>query len=340
MEACLREYAAAREAGLERASTIFFGGGTPSQLATKELLRLLGALERAPGAEVTIEANPEDVTPDWLEACVAGGVNRISLGVQSLDPVVLQGLGRRHDPDAVAAAVASIAAAGIERYSVDLIYGGFGETDESWAGTLAGVLALRPRPGHVSAYALTVEAGTPLAGDSARHPDDDAQATRYEIAEAVLTGAGMSWYEISNWSRPGEESRHNLNYWMEGDYRGLGCAAHSHHAGRRWWNVRTPERYIERIRSGASPESVSESLPLSRRRLETLELALRTRLGVPADSLAEALDAEPALADLVALDGCSGRLVLTLSGRLLANEVACRLRPNTPKVVEMGGVRG
>jgi len=150
----------------------------------------------------------------------------------------------------------------------------------------------------------------------------------------------MGWYEISNWSRPGEESRHNLNYWMEGDYRGLGCAAHSHRAGRRWWNVRTPDRYIELVGSGASPESVSETLPLPQRHLESLELAVRTRLGVPADSLAAALESEPALADLFAADGGSGRLVLTLAGRLLANEVACRLRPNDPKVIEMGGRRG
>ncbi|MGA8679063.1 MAG: radical SAM family heme chaperone HemW [Acidimicrobiales bacterium] len=340
VDACLREYATARQSGLERASTIFLGGGTPSQLAGEELVRLMRPLEREPDAEVTVEANPEDVTPDWLDACVEAGVNRISLGVQSLDPLVLKGLGRRHDPEAVAAAATDIAAAGIARYSVDLIYGGFGETDESWFETLSGVLSLQPRPGHVSAYALTVEAGTPLAGDPTRHPDDDAQATRYEIAEAVLAGAGMGWYEISNWSRPGEESRHNLNYWMEGDYRGLGCAAHSHRAGRRWWNVRTPDRYIELVGSGASPESVSETLPLPQRHLESLELAVRTRLGVPADSLAAALESEPALADLFAADAGSGRLVLTLAGRLLANEVACRLRPNDPKVIEMGGRRG
>ncbi|MGO8874529.1 MAG: radical SAM family heme chaperone HemW [Acidimicrobiales bacterium] len=340
VEACLREYAEARAGGLESASTIFLGGGTPSQLANEDLVRLVSAFARQPGAEVTVEANPEDVTPHWLAACVESGVNRISLGVQSLDPVVLKGLGRRHDPEAVARAVADIAGAGIERCSVDLIYGGYGETDESWGRTLRGVLALEPVPGHVSAYALTVEAGTPLAGDVARHPDDDVQAKRYEIAEEELGGSGYAWYEISNWSRPGEESRHNLNYWMEGDYRGLGCAAHSHRAGRRWWNVRTPDRYIELVSSGASPEAVSEALPLEARRLESLELALRTRLGVPPEALEEALEAEPALQELVALDERNGHLVLTLGGRLLANEVACRLRPNTPKVIEIGARPG
>jgi len=335
VDACLQEYAGAQRGGLGRAATVFLGGGTPSQLPASDLDRLVGAIEVDPGGEVTVEANPEDVTVDWLEACVAAGVNRISLGVQSLDPAVLKGLGRRHDPDAVAVAVARIGEAGIPRCSVDLIYGGAGETDESWAETLQGVLALQPRPGHVSAYALTVEAGTPLARDPARHPDDDVQATRYETMDRVLSAAGYRWYEISNWSLPGEQSRHNLNYWVQGDYRGIGCAAHSHSSGRRWWNVRTPERYIEAIRSGRSPESVSETLPEVDRHLEALELSLRTRFGVPARALAPALAAEPALAELVSVDPGTGRAVLTLKGRLLANEVACRLLQDDPKVIEM-----
>jgi oxygen-independent coproporphyrinogen-3 oxidase len=188
----------------------------------------------------------------------------------------------------------------------------------------------------VSAYALTVEPGTPLARDSSRHPDDDTQATRYEMLDAVLSEAGYHWYEISNWAQPGEESRHNLNYWVQGDYRGIGCAAHSHAAGRRWWNVRTPERYIEMISSGFSPESVSETLSDSQRHLESLELALRTRYGVPVAALAGALEAEPELAGLVTVDATRDRTALTLAGRLLANEVACRLSvPNALKVTEM-----
>jgi putative oxygen-independent coproporphyrinogen III oxidase len=333
VDACIEEYATARRDGLGDAATIFLGGGTPSQLPAEDLVRLLTALDRKPDAEVTVEANPEDVTGPWLAACAEGGVNRVSLGVQSLDSVVLAGLGRRHDPEAVAVAVANIAAAGIGRCSVDLIYGGAGETDDSWLATLAGVLALEPRPAHVSAYALTVEPGTPLARDASRHPDDDTQANRYEMLDAVLSATGYRWYEISNWAQPGEESRHNLNYWMQGDYRGIGCAAHSHSAGRRWWNVRTPERYIELIRSGLSAESVSETLTGSARHLEALELTLRTRSGVGVAALAGALDNEPALAALVQIDEATDRAVLTLSGRLLANEVACRLRvPDTTKV--------
>jgi putative oxygen-independent coproporphyrinogen III oxidase len=321
-----------RRAGLEEASTIFLGGGTPSQLPPEDLCRLLSAIDRKPGAEVTVEANPEDVTGSWLAACADAGVNRISLGVQSLDPTVLAGLGRRHDPEAVPVAVANIAAAGIGRCSVDLIYGGAGETDDSWLATLEGVLALEPRPAHVSAYALTVEAGTPLAKDASRHPDDDTQANRYEVLDAVLAAAGYRWYEISNWCRRDEESRHNLNYWVQGDYRGIGCAAHSHRAGRRWWNVRTPDRYIEMVRSGHSPESVSETLTAPERLLESLELALRTRYGVPVAALATALETEPALAALVTVDEATGRAVLTLAGRLLANEVAYRLRASIPPV--------
>jgi oxygen-independent coproporphyrinogen-3 oxidase len=287
----------------------------------------VSGFDRTPDAEVTVEANPEDVTPSWLAASTEAGVNRISLGVQSLDPSVLLGLGRQHDPEAVAVAVTNIEAAGISRCSVDLIYGGAGETDESWLATLHGVLALEPRPAHVSAYALTVEPGTPLAKDASRHPDDDTQAGRYEVLEVALSQAGYHWYEISNWAQPGEESRHNLNYWVQGDYRGIGCAAHSHRQGRRWWNVRTPERYIEMVGSGLSPESVSETLTASQRNLESLELALRTRYGVPMAALAGALEAEPALAGLVSVDGARDRVSLTLAGRLLANEVACRLRP-------------
>ncbi len=335
MDACLQEYEEERRHGLGPAATVFLGGGTPSQLPRRDLVRLVSAIEVDPDPEVTVEANPEDVTPEWLEACLEAGVNRVSLGVQSLDARVLAGLGRRHDPEAVEAAVSRIGEAGIGRCSVDLIYGGAGETDESWRETLAGVLALRPRPGHVSAYALTVEPGTPLAGDTSRHPDDDVQAARYEMLDSTLSGAGYRWYEISNWSVPGEESRHNLNYWMQGDYRGIGCAAHSHESGRRWWNVRTPERYIEAMSSGRSPESVSETLPPPHRHLEALELSLRTRLGVPAAALRDALAEEPALSGLVAVEPGNGRAVLTLQGRLLANEVACRLQSNDPKNIEM-----
>src|SRR5204863_1534575 len=147
------------------------------------------------------------------------------------------------------------------------------ETDDDWRRTLEEVVALEPP--HVSAYALTVEPGTPLAADPARHPDDDVQADRYLVADAVLAAAGLASYEISNWARPGHECRHNLLYWAQGRYRGIGCAAHSHDGVRRWWNVRRPERYIDRIRAGRSPEAGGEALSEDERRLGGLQLALR-----------------------------------------------------------------
>ncbi|HEX9969437.1 MAG TPA: hypothetical protein VGB03_04800, partial [Acidimicrobiales bacterium] len=176
-------------------------------------------------------------------------------------------------------------------------------------------------PPHVSAYGLTVEAGTPLADDPARHPDDDDQADKYVLAEAALSTAGLASYEISNWARPGHECRHNLLYWSQGDYLGIGCAAHSHVAGRRWWNVRTPERYIALVAAGEPVVAADEVLGDDERRVEGLQLSLRTRDGVPADAL-----------DTVGLDGlvepgADGRVRLTVAGRLLANEVVHRLHP-------------
>jgi len=321
VDACIEQFARSQPDGWGVPATVFVGGGTPSQLAPDDLVRLIRSFRPPPGAEVTVEANPEDVTPDWLGACTQAGVNRISVGVQSLDPVVLRGLGRLHDPDAVASAAAAIGTAGIGSYSVDLIYGGAGETDASWLATLSGVLGLDPAPSHVSAYALTVEPGTPLWRDATRHPDDDDQARRYELADAVLSAAGLSWYEISNWSRPGYECRHNRNYWTQGDYLGIGCAAHSHRAGRRWWNLRTPERYIAAIRALQPVVAAAERLDDATRELERLELALRTSDGVPAATLPVG---DESLEGLVEVTG--DRAVLTLRGRMLANEVACRLR--------------
>lgn len=305
------------------AATVYLGGGTPSQLEPADLERLLAAIERRDDAEVTIEANPEDVTPEWASLARESGASRISLGVQSLDESVLQGLGRAHDVRAVSAAAEAIASAGISSYSVDLIYGGAGETDSSWLATLEGVLALDPPPTHVSAYALTIEAGTPLSRDPSRHPDDDVQASRYELTEEVLTAAGFSWYEISNWAKAGQQSRHNQNYWQQGDYLAIGAAAHGHRAGHRWWNLRTPERYIAALATGASPVASGETLSERDRQTEALELALRTPWGVPAESLP--LESDDALASLVE-PASRGRVALTLKGRMLANEVACRLR--------------
>jgi oxygen-independent coproporphyrinogen-3 oxidase len=245
------------------------------------------------------------------------GVNRLSLGVQSMVPHVLSALGRTHDPANVRHAVTLARDAGFESFNLDLIYGAVGETLDDWRRTVEAALALDPP--HVSAYGLTVEPGTPLADDPARYPDDDRQAAEYELADELLIAAGLVNYEISNWARPGRECRHNLLYWTQGDYLGFGCAAHSHQSGRRWWNVRTPERYIALVAAGAPTEAAGETLDAETRRVDGLQLSLRTRSGVPAD----ALDTDE-LDGLVRVEG--ERVVLTRAGRLLANEIAVRLR--------------
>ncbi|HLY84436.1 MAG TPA: radical SAM family heme chaperone HemW [Acidimicrobiales bacterium] len=313
--ACRREVI---EAGLDPATSVFFGGGTPSLLPADLLTAMLGSISMAPGAEVTVECNPETVSPELLVALRGAGVNRLSFGVQSMVPHVLAGLGRDHDPATVRNAVRWARDAGFEdSFNVDLIYGGAGESVDDWGRTLDEVLALDPP--HVSAYALTVEPGTPLAADPRRHPDDDDQADKYTLADSKLGDAGLAWYELSNWARPGHECRHNQLYWAQGDYRGIGCAAHSHQGGRRWWNVRTPERYLRAVATGRSPIAGEERLDPPVRALEALQLALRTRDGVPAAALPD----DPGLAGLVRRSGSRARL--SLQGRLLENEVAARL---------------
>ena len=320
VDACVAELRAAG-GSLAPASSVFFGGGTPSRLAAAELGRVLAAIERSPGAEVTVEGNPEDATAELLGGLRHAGDTRTPSVVQSTARHVLAALGRRHDPESVPRAVEQAAASGFAQVNVDLIYGAAGESDDDWARSIADVVSLPHPPGHVSAYGLTVEPGTPLADDPARHPDDDVQATRYEIAESALTAAGYRWEEVSNWARPGHECRHNQLYWRQGDYRGIGSAAHSHDDGRRWWNVRTPDRYVAAIESRRSPLAGEELVAGERRVLEGLMLVLRTPEGVPD----WALPHDEALEGLFVREG--GRAVLTVRGRLLANAVTTFLRP-------------
>ncbi|HEX8804868.1 MAG TPA: radical SAM family heme chaperone HemW, partial [Acidimicrobiales bacterium] len=283
LHACRTDAARRVAAGMPPATSVFVGGGTPSLVEPGLLVAVLDAVPRAPGCEVTVECNPDDVTPELLRTYAAGGVDRVSLGVQSLSPHVLRTLGRTHDPANVERAVAAVREVGLRSFNLDLIYGAAGETPADWRTTLEGALALDPP--HVSAYGLTVEPGTPLADDPVRHPDDDDQAEKYLAAAERLEAAGLRWYEISNWARPGHESRHNRLYWQMGEYQAIGCAGHSHRDGRRSWNVRTPERYVEAIEAGRSPEAAGERLDPDARRLEALQLAIRTREGVPAGAL-------------------------------------------------------
>ncbi|MGP8162964.1 MAG: radical SAM family heme chaperone HemW [Acidimicrobiales bacterium] len=325
VDACVTDIGRARARGqLRPATTVYLGGGTPSLLPPELLTRLLEAIERTPGAEVTIEANPESTTRAFLLAAARAGATRISLGVQSLVPRVLVDLGRRHRAGAVARAVTLVGEVGFPTYNVDVVYGSVAESDDDLVATLAGLIALEPSPPHVSAYALTVEAATPLGRDPDRHPDDDVEAARYELVDETLGAAGLSWYEISNWSRPGHECRHNLACWRGAEYLGFGCAAHSHLGARRFRNVGSPERYIARVAAGVSPVASAEHLGPAARELESLQLALRTRDGVAQSALPE----DPALEDLVVRR--AERAVLTRKGRLLANEVAIRLRTRSP----------
>ena len=316
--------------GRRPATSVYFGGGTPSLLSPESIGSILESVPGAGDAEVTVECNPDTVDATKLSGYRDVGVTRLSFGVQSMQPHVLAALGREHDPDAVFAAVAAAAEAGFgEDYSVDLIMGAAGESLGDWRGSVEGVLALDPAPRHVSAYGLTVEPGTPLAADAARFPDPDDQADKYLLADEFLAAAGLAWYEISNWAAPGAECRHNQLYWEQGEYLGVGCAAHSHSVDmasgrwRRWWNVRTPDRYIGEIAAGRSGESAGEELDPETRRREGLELALRTRAGVAVESL-PSWDSDDALAGLVEA-GSDGRVRLTPRGRLLANEVIHRL---------------
>jgi putative oxygen-independent coproporphyrinogen III oxidase len=305
------------------AETVFVGGGTPTLLPGADLAAVISAIPVADDAEITVECNPDDVTVDLLRTYRDAGVNRVSLGVQSMATHVLSSLGRTHDQRNVDLAVSAIHAAGIPTFNLDLIYGAAGESIDDWRHTVITALALEPP--HVSAYGLTVEAGTPLASQPDRHPDDDDQADKYELVDDLLTAAGLANYEVSNWARPGHESRHNRLYWNQDDYRGFGCAAHSHRAGRRWWNVRTPDRYIEAIARGDTVEASFETLDADTRRFERLELALRTRDGVPADAFSA--DTLELLEGMVkAHPNEPDRVVLTRAGRLMANDIATRLR--------------
>ncbi|GAB3089587.1 radical SAM family heme chaperone HemW [Nocardioides zeae] len=312
--------------------TVFFGGGTPTLLPPEHLTAVLGAIADefglAPDAEVTTEANPDSVTRADLDVLRAGGFTRLSFGMQSSVSHVLQVLDRTHDPERVPGAVADARAAGFDEVSLDLIYGTAGESVADWRASLESALACAPD--HVSAYSLIVEDGTALArrvrrGEVAA-PDEDDLADKYHLADEVLSAAGLTWYEVSNWSRPGSECRHNLAYWRSDDWWGVGPGAHSHVGGVRWWNVRHPVAYADRLGAGLSPGHERELLDAEVRRVERVLLETRLRDGLPVDVLDA--DGRAALPDLVARGlveppGALGpdRVVLTREGRLLADGV-------------------
>jgi oxygen-independent coproporphyrinogen-3 oxidase len=319
---------------LTEAATVYFGGGTPSLVAAPALMRILDAIPRATDAEVTVECNPDSIDAGKLRTYLDHGVTRVSLGVQSTQPHVLAALGRTHDGANVARAIDAIRETGIVTFNLDVIAGTAGESDADFDATMTDVLAFDPP--HVSVYGLTVEPGTPLekrvaAGEVAA-PDPDAQADRYLRADDRLAAAGLEWYEVSNWARPGHECRHNLGYWSGEDCLAIGAAAHGHTGGTRWWNSPRPERYVERIAAGASPVAGDERLDAATAASDRFALALRTRTGAPVAGAEPAALAE--LGGLGLVEVVGERVVLTRTGRLLASEIVLRLdaRPADARV--------
>lgn len=318
--------------GIAPVSTVFFGGGTPTLLPAEHLGVVLREIAETFGVvvdpEVTTEANPESVTPVYLDRLRALGFTRISVGMQSAVPRVLEVLDRRHRPGRPEQVVAEAHAAGFEHVSLDLIYGAPYETDADWQASLDA--AIGSGADHISAYALVVEDGTALARQVARGivpaPDDDALADRYVMADETLGAAGFEWYEVSNWARtPAGRCRHNELYWAGANWWGLGPGAHSHVGGVRWWNVKHPARYADLLARGGSPAAGRETLSAQARQTEALMLGIRTRVGLPAAGLPPGADAKVAAhVTWGLLDGPAwrdGRVVLTQRGRLLADAV-------------------
>ena len=333
---------ARRLLGPRRVETVFFGGGTPTMLAPGALTGLLGAMRNrfdfAPDAEVTTEANPETLTPAYLAELRDGGFTRLSLGLQSVVPHVLRVLERVHTPSRGLDAAGWARDAGFAHVSLDLIYGTPGESQGDWRASLDAVTSAPVD--HVSAYSLIVEDGTRLARQVRRGeiamPDDDDLADKYEAADAALTALGFANYEVSNWSLPGGECRHNLAYWRGGDWWGVGPGAHSHIGGVRFWNRKHPRSYIASLAASESPALAREVLSDDERRVERVLLELRIADGLPLDVLTPSeRERVPdvlasGLAELVSPAGSvvddpslirGNRLRLTRAGRLLADGV-------------------
>jgi len=319
-------------------ASVFFGGGTPTQLPAADLVNILKSLDKAfgidPDAEITTEANPDNLSLDYLTQLRDGGFNRISMGMQSAVPSVLKVLDRTHTPEKVPQAVSWAKQLGLQ-VSVDLIYGAPGETVADWQQTIDAALALQTD--HISAYSLIVEEGTKMArqikSGELPEPDEDEQALKYEMADAAFAAAGLNWYELSNWSTGATtRSRHNIAYWTGRDWWGYGPGAHSHVAGVRWWNVKHPAPYVQALEEGRSPALAREVLSGETRVEELVLLGIRLSVGLEIEKLrqVDGFDSKK-IAGLLA-DGLveaqaafKGRLVLTLKGRLLADFVVRQL---------------
>lgn len=337
-----------REHGIDEpaASTVFFGGGTPTVLRAADLVKMLDAIRElwgiADDAEITTEANPDTVDADYVKELADGGFNRISFGMQSAVPSVLKTLDRTHTPANVAVGVEAANAAGM-RSSVDLIYGAPGESLDDWRTSVSTAIDLGVN--HISAYALTIaphtKMGRRIAAGTLPTPDDDDEANKYEIADDLLSAAGLEWYEISNWARPGYESRHNLGYWRNVDWAGLGPGAHSHYnrcladssgetgettsspLGLRSWDIAHPKLWGQSIIDGKVPWDGSERISHEEHLEETIMLGLRLRGGLDLALLGDTVDMtriRPMENEgLITIHG--GRVVPTRTGRLLNDTV-------------------
>jgi oxygen-independent coproporphyrinogen-3 oxidase len=311
--------------------TIFFGGGTPSLMEPTDIGRVISAIDSKFGltqdCEITLETNPDTVDKEKLAAFKAAGINRISFGMQSAVPHVLATLDRTHNPDNLPQVTKWAAEVGFKDVSVDLIYGTPGESLNDWQKSIDAALSLPIN--HISAYALIVEEGTKLANAIKRgeiaNVDDDLTAEKYLMADAAFSKAGFTWYELSNWSKSSSESKHNIAYWLNKNWWGAGPGAHSHINGRRWWNVKHPNLYREKLQQSISPELDSEVLEPIQIESERLMLSIRLPEGITKESLtADQIMSLDQYLQSGALDSTkwdAGSVSLTLNGRLIADRI-------------------
>ena len=336
IDAAISEIEMARQTvGIAEVPTIFFGGGTPSLMPASELARVISAIREnfnlANNAEITIEVNPDSVNEQFLQHMRAAGATRISMGMQSAVPHVLATLDRTHKPENVVRAVELARQSGYEHVSVDLIYGTPGESFADWKASVDAALALPID--HISAYALIVERGTKLAAQIARGelmmPSDDETADKYLYADESFEKSGFSWYELSNWSKPGGECRHNIAYWDGSSWWGIGPGAHSYFGSERWWNIKHPKSYQERIRSKESPIQEKETLSVENKADEFILLQIRRREGISHSQLTKTqlavAESFVTTGDLDRDSWAQKKLVLSKNGRLIADRIVREL---------------
>lgn len=336
IDAAISEIEMARQTvGIAEVPTIFFGGGTPSLMPASELARVISAIREnfnlANNAEITIEVNPDSVNEQFLQHMRAAGATRISMGMQSAVPHVLATLDRTHKPENVVRAVELARQSGYEHVSVDLIYGTPGESFADWKASVDAALALPID--HISAYALIVERGTKLAAQIARGelmmPSDDETAEKYLYADESFEKSGFSWYELSNWSKPGGECRHNIAYWDGSSWWGIGPGAHSYFGSERWWNIKHPKSYQERIRSKESPIQEKETLSVENKADEFILLQIRRREGISHSQLTKTqlavAESFVTTGDLDRDSWAQKKLVLSKNGRLIADRIVREL---------------